>query len=295
MKTAWSILMAGCFALPVFAAENAPVASKVGKTYVYQPEKYAFAQAADIYNTHNKYGFIIVQSKPVGDKPPRTSFWLSVGQMGFSPLVNFLKITVNGVPNADIVPRIEDFVPWKEKDLAGCEAKFNFDGAKLILRFWMRPDSPVLWASLRPAPDSVEEITSIKVNICALVSILAKENKKVLWTNAYEREAVTPARTLTQRTKAWELTPQDTYLVLQDRKFDGSSEEKGQGPVMVLLDYDNVVKADLALRNEWTTDMFIVLKPDFKEFKFGLWQQKPRISNAAFAEKLKAEKAAFSR
>ena len=49
------------------------------------------------------------------------------------------------------------------------------------------------------------------------------------------------------------------------------------------------------MRNEWTTNMTVDLEPDCKAFKFGLWQQNPRISNAAFAEKLKAEKAAFTR
>ena len=295
MKTAWLLLAAGCLVLSLSAAENTPVGVKVGKTHVYQPQKYAFARAATIHNAQNKYSFIIVQSKPAGEKPPRTQFRLSAGQFGFCPLVNFLKITVNGISYADITPKTEDFVPWQEKDLAGCEAKFNFDGAKVILRFWMRPDSPVLWGSLRPAPDSLEEIKSAQVSFSAIVSMLAKENKKVLWTKVYEREAVTPARTLAQRQKIWELTPEDTYLVLQDKKFDGSSAEKGDGPVMILLDYESIDNAKLLLRSNWTTTLSIVLKPGFKNFKFGLWQQETRISNAAFAEKLKKEKAAFSR
>lgn len=295
MKKAWMLLAAGCLALPLFAGENAPAGSKVGKTSVYQPQKYAFARKADIYNAQNKYGFIIVQSKPAGEKPPRTQFWLDAGQTGFCSLVNFLKITVNDIPNSVIDPKIGDFVPWKEKNLAGCEAKFNFDGAKLILRFWMRPDSPVLWGSLRPAPDSIEPVRKIKLDFSAVISKLAQKNKKVLWSGVYEREAVTPARKLEQRQKVWELTPQDTWLVLQDRKFDGSSAEKGTGPVMILLDHSCIAKAELTLRSQWTAGLSILLNPDFKEFKFGLWQQNPRISNAAFAEKLKAEKAAFTR
>ena len=294
MKTAWLLFAAGCLALPLLAGENAPAGSKVGKTSVYQQQKYSFAQRADIYNAQNKYGFIIVQSKPAGEKPPRTQFWLAAGQTGFCSLVNFLKITVNGFPNSVIDPEIGDFVPWKEKTLAGCEAKFNFDGAKLILRFWMRPDSPVLWGSLRPAPDSIEPVRKIELGFSAIVSELAQKNKKVLWSGVYEREAVTPARKLEQRQKVWELTPQDTWLVLQDRKFDGSSAEKGAGPVMILLDHGCIAKAELTLRNQWTARLNANLNPDFKEFKFGLWQQNPRISNAEFAEKLKTEKAAFT-
>ena len=295
MKTAWLLFAAVCLTLPLAAEENAPAGSKVGKTHVYQPQKYSFAQKADIYNTQNKYGFIIVQSKPAGEKPPRTQFWLAGGQTGFCPLVNFLKITVNDIPNSVIDPKIGDFVPWKEKNLAGCEVKFHFDGVKLILRFYLRPDSPVLWGSLRPAPDSMEKIGKIKIDFSALVSMLARKDKKILWSGVYEREAITPARKLEQRQKVWELTPQDSYIVLQDRKFDGSSAEKGTGPVMILLDHGCIAKAELALRNQWTTSLSVTLKPDFKEFKFGLWQQNPRISNAEFAEKLKTEKAAFTR
>lgn len=295
MKKAWMFLAAGCLALSLSAAENMPVGVKVGKTHVYRPQAYSFAQAGAIHNAQNKYRFIIVQSKPAGDKPPRTQFWLDAGQFGFCNLVNFLGITVNGISNSRITPRIEDFVPWKEGELAGCEAKFNFDGAKVILRFWMRPDSPVLWGSLRPAPDSLEEIKTIKLNFCALVSKLVMKNKKVIWSGVYEREAATPTRKLEQRQKIWELTPEDTYIVLQDKKFDGSSAEKGQGPVMILLDYESIDQAKLFLRSSWTTALSIALKPGFRNFDFGLWQQEPRISNAAFAEKLKAEKAAFSR
>ena len=295
MKKAWIFLAAGCLALSLSAAENTPVGVKVGKTHVYQPQKYAFARAATIHNAQNKYSFIIVQSKPAGEKPPRTQFWLAGGQTGFCSLVNFLKITVNDIPNSVIDPKIRDFVPWEEQNLAGCEAKFSFNGAKLILRFWMRPDSPVLWGSLRPAPDSIEPVRKIELGFSAIVSELAQKNKKVLWSGVYEREAVTPVRKLEQRQKVWELTPQDTYIVLQDRKFDGSSAEKGTGPVMILLDHDCIHKAELVLRNQWTTSLSVILNPDFKEFKFGLWQQNPRISNAEFAEKLKTEKAAFTR
>ena len=295
MKKAWLFLTAGCLVLSLSAAENMPVGVKIGKTHVYQPQKFAFAQAAEIHNAQNKYSFIIVQGKPAGEKPPRTQFWLAAGPFGFCNLVNFLKITVNGISYADITPKIEDFVPWREKELAGCEAKFNFDGAKLILRFWMRPDSPVLWGSLRPAPDSLEGIRSAQVDLTAIVSILAKENRKVVWAKVYEREAVTPARTLAQRQKIWELTPQDAYLVLQDKKFDGSSAEKGNGPVMILLNHESIRQAKLSLRSNWTTTLSIALKPGFRNFEFGLWQQETRISNAGFAEKLKAEKAAFTR
>lgn len=64
---------------------------------------------------------------------------------------------------------------------------------------------------------------------------------------------------------------------------------------MIILDHSAIKDAKLELRNEWTTALDLELKPDFKEFDFGLWQQKPVISNKAFAEKLKKEKRAFQK
>ena len=62
MKKAWMFLAAGCLTLSMPAAENIPVSVNVGKTHVYRPQAYSFAQAATIYNAQNKYRFIIYVS-----------------------------------------------------------------------------------------------------------------------------------------------------------------------------------------------------------------------------------------
>ena len=271
----------------------AQVSSSVQQSVVYRPERYSIRQGATINNPLNNYRFTLIQSKPENNKAPRTQFWLAADHFGFCALINFLNITVNGYNNSEISPKASDLTAWNEKDKAGMDLKLNFDGAKLTLRLYMRNDSPVLWGKLIADKDTIEPIKTIRVRFSAIISILAKVNKKVAFWNVYERMAITPVRTLTQQKKPWQLTPEDTYLVLQDNKFDGSGEGKGRGPVMIILDHKAVKNAKLELRNSWTTGLDLELKPDFREFEFGLWQQKPVISNKAFAEKLKKEKAAF--
>lgn len=287
------ILALGFAAIALSAAT--PAASTMGKARVYRPERYAFAEKTDIYNGENRYTFTIVQSKPSGTQAPRTQFWLAAPKNGFSALVNFFKMKVNGIDYSNLTPRPNDMKLWKNGTSAGCEVKMNFDGAKFILRFYMREDSPVLWGSIRPAEDSVEDVETAEITFSALVSHLAKNaNKQVVWSDAYERMAITPARTLMQRRPAYLLTPADTRLVLQDKKFDGSAPDKGEGPVMIILDHNGVEKAELFLRNEWTTSLCLKLKKDFKEFRFGLWQPTTRVSNAGVAGKLKKEAAKFT-
>ena len=284
--------LAALTALPAFAQASSTLNKNA---VVYKPERYSLRQAATLTNPQNTYKFTVLQSKAGNNQPQRTQFWLAADKFGFSALVNFITLTVNGINNKDISPKNDDLSVWKKNGQAGMDMKMNFDGTKLILRLYMRDDSPVLWGKIIPAKDSVEPLESIKIRFSAIISILAKVNKKIAWSKVYDRVAITPARTLQQQQKAWQLTPADTYLVLQDNKYDGSAADKGQGPIMIILDHSAIKDAKLELRNEWTTALDLELKPDFKEFDFGLWQQKPVISNKAFAEKLKKEKRAFQK
>lgn len=283
------------FTLAVLTAATtfAQVRSSVQKATVYKQERYSVRRSAAINNPLNNYMFTLLQTKPMDGKAPSTQLWLVAHHFGFSPLINFLNITVNGYNNSVIIPREKNLTAWNENGKAGIDLKLNFDGAKVIIRLYMRENSPVLWGKIMPAKDSIVPIKSIKLHFSAVVSILAKVNKRIAWNKVYDRVAITPARTLKQQNKLQKLTPADTCLVLQDNKYDGSGPGKGQGPVMIILDHKAVKTANLEMRNSWTTRLYIELKPDFKEFDFGLWQQKPVISNKAFAEKLKKEKAAF--
>ena len=265
MKKSILIALAALSAATMFAQ----VSSSVKPCVVYRPERFSIRQGATINNPQNSYRFSLIQTKPDNNNAPRTQFWLAAENFGFCALINFLNIKVNGYNNSEISPKASDLTAWQKKDKAGMDLKLNFDGARLTLRLYMRKDSPVLWGKIIADKNSIEPIKTIRVRFSTIVSILAKVNKKVAFWNVYERMAITPARTLTQQKKAIQLTPADTYLVLQDNKFDGSGEDKGQGPVMIILDYKAVKNAKLELDNRWTTCVDLDLKPDFTEFEFG--------------------------
>ncbi|OQA85394.1 MAG: hypothetical protein BWY31_01916 [Lentisphaerae bacterium ADurb.Bin242] len=289
------LLILAALSAPLPAADFTPVKTEVKQVHVYRPEQYSLRQGALLSNQLTRYALTLTQTKSDGTKAPQTAWTLDAGKFGFSPLVGFFKLKVNGIEMNKLSPKAEDLTVWRDGQLAGCELKLNYDGAKLILRFYLRPDSPVLWGVLLPAQDSVEPTQKAEVEISLIPSKLAMDGKKVIWNGGYERMAVTPARTIEQNPKRIALTPADAYLVIQDKKFDGSTPDNGQGPCLILLDYDAVQNAALRVNDDWTSGVSLTLKPDFKEFKFGLWQQEPRISNADFAKKLETEKTAFTR
>lgn len=289
-----------CACVPLIAQEYAPVRVTEYKGAVYRAQNYAFHKTIDITNQLAAYRISLSNTKAIGKVAPETRLVLSAGNYGFCPLINFFKISINGIMMREISPNKEDFRIWQDGRLAGCEMTFNYDGAKVQLRLYLRPDSPVLWGGLQPAKNTLEPINKISCEICAIPSYLGKDEKKsTIFNNSngvYARMAVTPVNTFKQNPKQIPLMEKDSYVILQDANFDGSSADKGDGPVMVILDdYSAIQKATVRISDSWTSTVNVDLKKDFKKFDFGLWQQKPRISNADFAKKLQAEKNAFTR
>lgn len=284
----------------VYAADLAPVKSSVKKVYVYQPEKFAVRQGGTISNQFNTYSITVTVSKPIGTTPPQLNFRISSGNYGFNPLINPLRITVNGIPMSKLSIQPEHFKTWKSGDKVGTELKLNFDGAKYSLISYMRPDSPVLWMTLKADPTSVEPTEKLLVQVSNLTSQLvmkqvAPKKRTPVWNGAYQRSFITPTRTLEQQTKAYVLTPAENEITFTDKIYDGSGKDKGAGPTWFQFDSKAVTKATISVRNDWVNSLSMIVKPATKEFHFAYWQQKPVISNAAFAKKLKAEKKAFTR
>ena len=279
----------------VYAADLAPVKSTVKQVYVYQPEKYSVRQGGTISNQFNTYLLTVTVSKPMGNKPPQLQFHISAGNFGFNPLINPLRITVSDIALSTLSVKAEDFTAWKDGDKAGTQLKLNFDGSKYILISYMRPDSPVLWMTLKADPTSVEPTETLNIQVSNLTSNLVRVNKKTAWNGAYQREFITPTRTLKQQVKEYVLTPAENEITFTDKIFDGSAKDKGAGPTWFQFDSSVVTKATVTVRNEWVNVVKMTVKPDTKEFKFAYWQQKPLISNADFLKKLKEEKKAFTR
>lgn len=266
---------------------------------VYQPEKYVFSHGVSIYNTQNRYDVYLTLTKPEGAKPPKFDLRLFAGEFGFNPLIQFLGIKVNGIPLEKINAAADDIQEWRGKNRAGAEIKLNFDGAKYILLFYMRDDSPVLWASLKPAPDSVEETEKLELSFSMIPSKLILEDKQPVWggKGLYAREVVMPTRTISQRKDSYQLTPQDCEFTFRDAVLDGSAADKskGMGPCWLQMETAPVANGILHLQDYWTTNMILTMKPDMKEFRFALWQRKAPLSNADFAKMRKEQAAAFQR
>ena len=281
-----------------FAQNHAPVNVSVRPVRVYQPEKFSVAQGASISNQYNRYDIIMKLSKPTDNKPTEMKITLDCGTFGFGALVNFMNIKANGIPMSKLMVQKEDMQPWKDGNNAGAVIKLNFDGSKFDLIFYMRPDSPVLWCSLKPSADTIEEPEDLSIVHSCIPSMLAKNGKKVVWTGSpYNRQVVTNTRTIGMDPKRKHvlLTPAETSLTFRDATFDGSSADKGYGPIWLGMDYSAVQEAKLFCVSNWTAWLEVKLNPAMKEHKIAFWQQKPRISNAAFEAKLKNESAAFTR
>ncbi len=176
----------------------------------------------------------------------------------------------------------------------GFEFALNFDGAKMLLRLYMRPDSGVLWGELQPAQDTLEPVKTASISFACLPSLLAMKDKKVLFHNVYNHEAKSPAKIYKQHPQGQTITAADKYFIFYDTQFDGSSDDKGIGPCMVIADTDIMQSGKLHQPNAWVVTVDYTLKPDFKTFRFGIWQKNSRISNADFFKMLETEKTAFS-
>ena len=288
-------LMAGT----VFAQDAAPVRADVKQMHVYMPQSWAVRQGAVISNKLNAYEVILAMTKTNGKKPAETGIRIWAGDYGFCPLTQSFQLEVNGIPLKKLNVKASDVQPWKEGKNTGLKIALNFDGCKMDVIFYMRPDSPVLWGVIRPSANTLEDIKNAVMTFSCIPSTLARNAKKVpIWGGPeYGREIVTNARTYPASAKVYPLAKDDTSFIFRDTKFDGSAKDKskGQGPVWLQIDQTSVIKGKIRSTNEWTNWIQLNLNPAMKEFKFGMWQQQMPISNADFDKKLNAEKAAFTR
>lgn len=287
MKTA-AVFIAAITAVTALFGADIPCEVKQSRTSCWANDQLSdFAEHITIYNNHNSYGLDYMQWKPNQTQPALSQFWLFDPRTygGFSrPLTGFIQLTVNGIKNEKLAPKKEDVVLWRKDNLAGCDISLNFDGAKIVVTWYMRPDSPVLWCSIKPSEKMVEPIKSFKIRIEAVPGGFARDEKnQIIWQGAYQPQAISPVRTIELSEKPIALAAEDSYLILQDAKL----EDKTGGPCFITLDYTPLVSAELNMRNEAGRNLVFNLKPDFKEFTFGLWQQKNDIKNAAFLEKFK--------
>ncbi|OQA83967.1 MAG: hypothetical protein BWY31_02674 [Lentisphaerae bacterium ADurb.Bin242] len=287
------ITVVGMLAVNLFSAEYSPVHAEVKKGNIYRQETFSIVQTAVVSNQFNTCRLTLALSKPgTWNLPePYMKFLFDAGKFGFGSLVDFFTLKVNGIEMNKLSPRPESLTRWEEKELAGAELKLNYNGAKVVFRFFMRPDSPLLFASVFPAGDTLEPVRTAQAVFTAIPSSYILKNGQVVWRNGdYQRMAVTPVRTIRQTAEPVPLTPADTRLILMDAALDGSSDEKGYGPCALFLDYRGIERAVLSIGNAWVSKVTLDFTPGWKEFRFAIWQPSARISNADCIKRLSSEK-----
>lgn len=263
------------------------------KTNVYKPLDYAVRKAIRIHNQHGYFTLKALLKKPDAKLQQQRKLHLDCGQYGFSPHVDFMRLTVNGIPDLKIDLKQGDLKPWQEGNKKGGQLLYRFDGANIRMFFYMRPDSPVLWFRFVPVK-GVTPYKSIKIRVGCLISNVLKKNGKIVFHGGYNRKVQTAVRTLSQSKKLQTINPNDKYLLLYDLINDGSAKDKGQGPLYIALGNTPVKSIKLGLQDNWASNLTIELPVNFKEYTIGLWQPRKGMSNKAFFAKVKKEKSAFA-
>ena len=249
-----------------------------------------------VRNDVNFYGLNFVQYLP--DKKGQTDFVIHLSEprqkSGFGRLSNsFFHLDVNGISIHKLQPQPGYLNIWNKDGVSGGTSVLNFDGAKVEIDAYMREKSPMLWFTIRQPEKQVEPVKTIRLSLTMIISDYKKNEKGVIWSGAYHRQAQTASRKLEQQKGKIELTAEDRYLILSDAELDGSSTDKGCGPVYLTFSMDGVQKAALGLGNGWLSRVEFDLKPDFKEFRFGILRTSNSISNDAFQKMFEADKPAY--
>ncbi len=283
-------------AATAFASESVTVKEKSYSGW--GQDMLAYNKQAEIAGDKNYYQINLLQNKP--DKNGKSATFINLSaprqEFGFGRApINFLNLTVNGISLRDLQPRDEDFKVWSKDDRAGATMTLNFDGAKVILDAFMKKGSPLLFLTFRQPEKQLEPIRSINVGISLIISRLLTKNNITIWEGIYERRAQTAVRNLEQQKAKYDLTEKDGYIIFSDAKLDGSGKDKGFGPSFLLFDMNGVQSAKLSLNNTWENNVAFSLKPDFKEFRIAVWQQKNAISNTDFMSLFEKEKDSFCR
>ena len=292
------------FCLLAFSLAGSELPVDVKLEGPYNTQQFSFSRNIIFSNGHNRYTLVFVQNKATETSAPRTSMYLHGPTLygSFSRPTDFARLTVNGIPFSRLEPRAEDIRLWKDGKNAGADISLNFDGARLILRFYMREDSPVLFGSVRRAENSVTPFQTAILQFHAVPSGLTYgKDRKIVWQGEdFAREAVTAKRTILADEKAVPLSPEDCYFILQDSRNNGvlKPEQKDNreniGPCFLTCDLSKgVERSDLLIRRSSTVVFTFRLCPEQWEFRFGVWQHKNRHSNSEFRTLFEKTRSAF--
>ena len=145
-----------------------PVNVELKKGAMYRPDTKLFWRNMTFSNGLGRYQMSLSVAKPVGNKPQFTALGFNGGGFGFCDRARAFDLVVNGISLRDLNFTADHFSLWNDGENKGVEIKMNFDGAKVVTRFYMRPDSGVLWCRLYTAADTLEPVQSVKFSATCL-------------------------------------------------------------------------------------------------------------------------------
>ena len=290
-------ILAVVCAIVLGAAASAQTPSvKLAKYKGWGANKLLFNSQIQLVGNKNYYFLNLLQGRPDKQGQTRSVINLS-GRMNFgNDPINFLNMKVNGIALNRIEHQMKNIRTWKKGNAAGSEVALNFDGAKILMNTYVKEDSPLLYFTFTQPEKQLEPIRGkVSISFSAVVSRFLIQKGRSIFSNAYNREALTAVRKLKQQKKPFPLTAQDAYLIFSDAVLDGSGKEKGIGPCLLVFELKDGITGSLHMPNSWITRTEFSLPADFKEFKCALFMQKGAISNSAFMKKFNDEKGVLTK
>ena len=192
---------------------------------------------------------------------------------GFSNLLEAFLLTVNGLCLSELQEEDVTIRRFGDGESAGVEYLLSFDGVPVVLRFTMKPGSQLLHGRVIIAPGN-----EWSFRVSAVPSGLDRGKKNVL--DGYDREIVTAQRVLKGRTGDHAVRREDGQFLFRDAVMDGSSAEKGWGPIWFRPDFGPVESGSWMAESKWCAYVDLKMKKDAETFDFDLWQNiQKRVSN----------------
>lgn len=265
---------------------------KVNRTYHQASKTYGKAEYFELRNKLNSYILYFQWIKQTAKRPgrvvigiPEPVFWQGYVNR------DFMKLNINGINSSSLEP--QSISAFAEKDKAGVDALYNFDGVKMTLRFYMTEKSPLLMMEWIKDKSSAP-IKKITLDMSTYPSYSLPVGGKPA--NRYFREIKTPARVIKGAAKGctWRtLNPTDTYCMMYDTAFDYPATAKAQGPCYMAINWNGIKSGRCWFGKIYCMNFRFQLDPAAERWQFGLWEFKKRMSNQEFFDLFKANESSF--
>lgn len=257
-----------------------PSAAKVSRSYHLHHKVYGKGEYYQI--SCGKYGYLIyfqwvkptqTQEEKVLIGLPEPNFWSGFNRRGMFNLI------VNDISVFDIEPKKISL--FNEKNKAGIDVLYNFDGVWMNLRFFMDGNSPLLHVECVRNPRTQKAVKSIALNM-SLAPVIDGQKR-----NSYKREIITPVSVYNR--SGWQnLKKEDSCFFMYDANYEGSvNKPKSNGPAYMKMDSSVWQSARMYYGKVANVSFQFKIKPDTQKIAFSLLELKTKSTNRQFSEFLK--------